>query len=345
MRKVISIFIAAVMSASCAAIEDSTMPRKAPNESSLLFVRGKVLEVGIHPMRGGRTVILRVLGSGENLLDQEPDTWGATPKSEQVLLDAPFLQDRGQVVWWGPQHRFWAEQTLHALHREKISTWPPDPFLTEAPYKVISHENRKLVLRSPVSKFSNIQITKTWEAQENGTICFSVEAVSPHVSIRSRNLWFNMRVSPNAREFVPVGKAAEFAISPLENAIPRIFSGILSIELPPGGASRDKVSLKVNVCPSEGWMAAGFPTGFLLLKFPLTSKENMVENHSPVEIFREWQYGKPFLLEMEQHGPSANVAAGEAIFHREVWEWIPFTGKSDVETQANFLSEVIRSRE
>ena len=293
--------------------------------AALLKVESSALEAWVQPARGGRTVILREPG-GANLLDAEPSTWSRPELSFDELKKAHWEQDRGQVVWWGPQDRFWSDQTLHEKNHTRKANWPPDPFLTEAAYQVIEHSPGRLVLRSPASPFSHIQLTKVWEALPDGGMRFRAQAQALDMPIQQRNLWFNLRLHPRAIPLVPVAHAEDVRLEPADGGRSVLTSypaGLWTLEIPENKKNADKVAVKAFIQPEKGWMAGAFENGFLVQIFPPTPAEKMVENHAPVEIFVEWLQGRCHLLEMEQHGPKLFLSPGETAWHEEIWRWIP----------------------
>ena len=84
--------------------------------------------------RGGRTVSLRFPG-GENLIDPGATDWNAESGSG-AGLEAEWSQDFGQVVWLGPQSRFWADQTAIPGRPVEMEGWPPDPISVNGSYEV-----------------------------------------------------------------------------------------------------------------------------------------------------------------------------------------------------------------
>lgn len=295
---------------------------KGKNEAPLSLVGGSGLVAGVIPGCGGRTVLLRLPG-GENLLQAQPEEW-ATQVANTALpgVDAPWVQDVGQVVWLGPQSRFWADQTLVDAPMISARGWPPDPFLTQAPYAIVEHSARRLVLRGVHSPVSQLTLTKTWTALDNGGIRFEVEARNTGKRAVRKGLWFNLRAQTSAQVFVPVRSMSKVRRSGDAGVPVGWADGFIDIGLPTLRPGLERADEKFFLEPSQGVIAAAMPGGFLVIEFAPTAPDEVAEGHAPVEIYRLVERGGFGLLELEQHGPERTLAPGETMRRAETWRFL-----------------------
>lgn len=291
--------------------------------ASLCLLVGGGLEVGVTAGCGGRTVFLRTT-AGENLLHAQPEKWAEQAVNTVMpSLDAPWGQDAGQIVWLGPQSRFWADQSVSDNPEVSDRGWPPDPFLTLAPYEKIEHTQSRLVFRSPHSPVSQITLTKSWTKLADGCIRFEAEAKNTGVRTIRKGLWFNLRALSSARVYVPVSSFENVRRSGDAGVPLRHADGFVEIGLPRLKPGEERADEKFFVEPSRGMIAAAVPGGFLVLEFTPTAPDKVAEGQAPVEIYRLAERNGPGLLELEQHGPECELSPGETMRHAETWRFLP----------------------
>lgn len=292
--------------------------------ASLCLLVGGGLEVGVTAGCGGRTVLLRAAG-GENLLHAHPEKW-AEQAANTVMpaSDAPWAQDAGQVVWLGPQSRFWADQSVSDKSEVSTRGWPPDPFLTLAPYEEIEHTQSRLVLRSPHSPVSQITLTKSWTTLADGRVRFEAEAKNTGVRAVRKGLWFNLRALSSARVYVPVASVEKVRRTGDAGVPVRYVDGFVEIGLPCLNPGQERADEKFFIEPLRGMIAAAVPGGFVVLEFTPTAPDKLAEGQAPVEIYRLAERNGPGLLELEQHGPECELSPGDTMRHAETWRFLPW---------------------
>lgn len=270
---------------------------------------------------GGRTVGLRLPG-GVNLVDAGERDWVHAP-AEEPRLDGEWRQDYGQVVWLGPQARFWADQTAMPGRPAEAQGWPPDPICTGARYAVLEHGADRLRLRGPASPVWQVEMAKTWEALPDGAIRFTCEARNvSNLSIR-KGLWFNFRAPPGATVRVPVERAGEVRLAGAADLRPTLLGGWLTLHAPVLGDGREATDAKAFVRPGRGVIRVERSGGCLELAFAPTKSEDVAEGHAPVEIYRKTSRHAAPILEVEHHGPCVELGPGQATSREEIWRWVP----------------------
>lgn len=270
---------------------------------------------------GGRTVSLRIPG-GPNLVDPGERDW-SMETAEDVRPDTEWRQDFGQVVWLGPQSRFWGDQTAIPGRPAESQGWPPDPICTGAGYTLLESTPRRLRLLSPASPVWQVELTKTWEATPDGSIRFSVEAKNVSTKPIRKGLWFNFRATPSARVLVPVGRQTDLRVAGSADLRPAFENAWLSLHAPLLPDGHEATDAKAFLQPSHGVIRVEAPGGFLELDFPLTPAEAVAEGHAPVEIYRKANRDSWSILEVEQHAPCVVLGPGETMSHAETWRWVP----------------------
>lgn len=309
-------------------------PERRPEEAPLKLIGNGALVVGVLPDVGGRVVALRT-HDGENLLDGRPDEWTELPEGHpNPPHDLRWKQNRGQVVWLGPQAEFWEHQVVRP--EKKGSGWPPDPTITQAAYEVLEHEPDRIVLESPPSEVWGVVVRKTIVAQPDGKILFEAEARNVTDAVLPKGLWFNFRARPDARVFVPVRDGRDVRIENPVGVVGEVVDGLFGLKIDPGHAG--KASGKAFVDPSAGVIVAKFAEGCLVLRFDETSTEEVAPGQAPVEIFRSRDAAGDELLELEQHAPLVELEPGGTMRHSETWELLP-------RDEGNALLESLRGAE
>ncbi len=279
------------------------------------------LVAAVTARHGGRTVSLRMPG-GPNLVDPGERDWSMeTP--DDISPDTEWRQDFGQVVWLGPQSRFWVDQTAIPGRPAESQGWPPDPICTGASYTLLESTPQRLRIRSPASPVWQVELTKTWEASPDGTIHFSVEARNVSEKTIRKGLWFNFRATPSARVLVPVVRKTDLCVSGTADLRPSFENGWVSLHAPVPTAVVGSTDAKAFLRPSCGVIRVEAPGGFLELDFPLTPAEAVAEGHAPVEIYRKTNRDSWSILEVEQHAPCVVLGPGETMSHAETWRWVP----------------------
>ncbi|MCU0791543.1 MAG: DUF4380 domain-containing protein [Opitutaceae bacterium] len=270
--------------------------------------------------RGGRTVGLHFAG-GENLTDPGATDW-AVACPDAARADAEWAQDFGQVVWLGPQSRFWSDQTAIPGRAPEAAGWPPDPVCVHGAYTVEERTPERLVLRGPDSPVWQVRLTKTWEALPDGSVRFSTEARNVSEKPIRKGLWFNFRAPPASRVLVPVESSDACRVTGAADLRLRFADGWLELGAPEVPTGADSTEAKAFIQPLRGVIRIEAAGGWLELIFPATSPDAVAEGQAPVEIYRKTARDVRSILEVEQHAPCVTLAPGAAMRHEEVWRWV-----------------------
>ena len=311
-----------------------------PEEQDLLLLRQGGRVAGFLPQGGAHLVVFR-LEDGANVLDARPERWKAPPAAD--LLGETWQQYYGESTWAGPQADWWTTREPHppALSgREKIwpGAWPPDPAWEMAPYEIVERTASRAVLRSPVSKLTGLQLTKTVELRADGTLSLRMAARNCGDRAVTRDLWFLLRVRPEARCFVP------FRQQGVEKDLARIatlkkIGGLAVLERIPGFSPRGLVEGKLVGIPEAGWMAATLPGSgvFLVVRFPLADPVRIAPGQSPVEVF--FATAPNLLSEIEHHGEIVTLQPGEIMERETLLQLVPKPEdpSESVKAEARFL--------
>ncbi|WP_250459315.1 DUF4380 domain-containing protein [Microbulbifer litoralis] len=292
------------------------------------------------PQIGGRGLGFSTAG-GENLLKV-----GAAVRevpAPQATAEAGFVPYFGHIVWPGPQGDWWKQQTLNAGRREAAAVWPPDPFTVLAASKLIKLTETEAEMVSPVSPVTGLQLTKRYRL-DGDTLQHQVQAVNRRDEPVRWDIWFNTRVSPDARLYVPV----------------RDFDGDLRLEKFPemsAVAQADKnkrqlglfdfargenVKAKAFIEPAAGWIAAFDRGQLFLIEFEQQPRESIHPEQGQVEVYLEQDPDKPGsgVMELEVHAPYRELAPGESMAAEENWRALAYTGEDSIEGHLRALKEL-----
>jgi len=295
---------------------EGTFPEKREEEAPLKLIGNQRLVVGVLPEIGGRVVVIRH-PDGDNLLDARPEEWTALPEGHpNPPHDLRWKQDRGQVIWLGPQQHFWEHQEI--LPEKRGAAWPPDPTITQAAYRVVEHQPDRIVLESPPSDIWGVVLRKTITARQDGTIFFEAEARNATERSIPKDLWFNLRARPDARVLVPVGVESDVRLDDANGVEGNLSEGFYALSI--SGDHEGPAAGKAFIDPSAGAIVAEYPEGYLVLRFEEAAEDEMAPGHAAVEIFRSRSAVGEELLELEQHGPLVELGPGDSMTHSETWQ-------------------------
>jgi hypothetical protein len=303
----------------------------ATGEEHLLMLHNGGMVCGIMPQIGGRVVVYRT-ETGANVLDGRPELWKDSPSTD--LLGTNFKQYYGESVWAGPQSVWWTAQEPYPPNIVYKGPWPPDSAWESASFTLVEQTPTRVVMRSPISKLTGLELTKTIELLANGQLNLQEQAVNRGDRVVTRDLWLLHRVSPTARCFLPL--KSETADKGFSEAVSiKKVDGLTVLELLPHEDSTKPASGKMLAVPEAGWMATAVPEGFFTVRFHATDVSKTTPGQAPVEIF--FSSAPQPLCEMEHHGKLKTLKPGETMKSRETWQIVPYTGATDADAQARFL--------
>ena len=288
---------------------------------------------------GGRLLSFALAGRPNFLLVDEgagtPDAVSVSPFSNNV----PYL---GHEVWVGPQKDWWTDQALNPERARSKAQWPPDPWLSLAPYALVQRTPSEVVVDSPPSLVTGIQLRKRYALVTGrpNSLQLDVRATNRRNKPVARDIWFNTRVRPDTRVYVPVASESEVRGTAPEGSEAPVFTladGVLALELPAGGARKGKLFIQ----PSGGWMAGFHGSQAFVIQFRHQPRAAIHPDHGQVELYHEveaFDAGKG-VLEMEVHAPFVKLAPGKSMRASERWTLLPYAGPATREAHLAFLRE------
>lgn len=299
------------------------------------------------PSFGGRLLSFSRKGQKNLLKLGEPVITRPEP---EVTAMADHIDYLGHSVWVGPQNEWWEHQSLNPTRKASGSSWPPDPFLVFGKNTLIESTDSTLVLEGMPSPVSGVQLRKTFrllDADENG---HDVELEVAATNIRDRDLawdiWFNTRLHPSARVYVPVASPDDFWLNQLDNnntgpLLHSLAEGVFSLDLKAPSQGKTGRKGKAFIQPSQGWMAAFTQGQVFIISFPLQPRSAIHPQQGQVELFLDYRPDTPAegLLEMELHAPYRRLAPGETMQAKEYWRVLRYSGPDQRAAHVKFLRD------
>jgi hypothetical protein len=321
-----------------------------PNEDCLLVLRNDQIVVGLLPQVGGRVVLLR-RPDGANVLKSHPKLWDLEQtEPPEPAADAAFTAYNGHITWLGPQSGWWTAQDLNPARRDQAAPWPPDPWLVYGEYEVAEQATDRVVLRSPESPVSGVQLTKTVRIGPDGQVCVTAEARNIREKTVCWDVWSNTRMAGTARSYVPLhperpirleygsGRPLQQRMTP-HRIVGRWFTFESDWTLPEGAQG---ATAKAFLNPDPGLIAGFTPTDVFLKQFPVTPPDEVHPEQAAVEIYQALdREPAEDLLELEAHGPFRSIGPGEALALEETWRVLPWRGSDAPSEHVEFLENYL----
>lgn len=308
-------------------------------------LQGPALQMDVSPRLGGRILHLSLPGAPNLLLDgpavqAEPDP--------QVRADGDNIPYLGHEVWVGPQSEWWTHQALNPARRKAGAIWPPDPWLAHAPAKVLEQGDARLVVEGAASPVSGVQLTQSFNLAHD-----RAELVVDMRNIRkepvARDIWFNSRVPPQTRVYVPVAadgsgvRVRSDTDGGYDALVSRSDDGLFSLELLPPGEGLLGRRGKVFIQPQAGWIA-GFNAGqAFVIHFEKQPLERIHPEQGQVELYLDWRPDPayPSLMELEVHAPYVALEPGQSTSARQWWIVRRYDGPDRRDAQVAFLRRML----
>lgn len=320
-------------------------PAGAP---STVRLESPKLQLEVSPRLGGRVLHFSLPGAPNLLRTGEAVQSQPEPKVEAAGENIGYM---GHEVWVGPQSAWWLEQTLNPARRKAAAQWPPDPWLAHAPAKVLEHEGNRLLLQGAASPVSGVQLTQSFAIAPDrpDTAELAVEMRNIRKRPVSHDLWFNTRVAPETRVYVPVAadgsgvRVRSDTGDGFGGLVSSTADGLFSLEpLPPGAGMQGRRG-KVFIQPRAGWIA-GFAAGqAFLIHFEHQAPERIHPEQGQVELYLAWRPGDADtgVLELEVHAPYVTLAPGESTSAHEWWVVRRYDGPDRRDAQVAFLRRML----
>jgi hypothetical protein len=251
----------------------------------------------------------------------------------------------GHEIWVGPQKEWWSHQDVNPARAG--ASWPPDPWLSLARYKIEDARPDAVTLASPASPVNGLQLVKRYSlvAGKPHSLRLDVDAANTRKNQVAWDIWFNTRAHADTRVYVPVARRDDVrqqAIEPKPDMVPLTWTladGLFSLDFYPAGKGRPHRNGKMLLQPSAGWMA-GFHGGqVLVIQFAHQPRAAIHPDQGQVELYNDWQPDAPDqgLMEMEVHAPYVKLAPGRHMQASEQWTLLPYDGPDTREAQVAFL--------
>src|SRR5690606_2333545 len=153
------------------------------------------------PRPGGRMLHLSLPGGPNLLLAGEAVDRAPDPEVDARGENIPYF---GHEVWVGPQSQWWTAQTLNPARAKAAAVWPPDPWLAHAGARLLEQADTRLVLEGAASPVSGVQMQQAFNlAADRAALEHVVEMRNIRTEMVPRDIWFNSRVPPHTRVYVP----------------------------------------------------------------------------------------------------------------------------------------------
>jgi hypothetical protein len=251
----------------------------------------------------------------------------------------------GHEIWIGPQKEWWSHQDVNRARAG--ASWPPDPWLSLARYKIEDARPDAVTLASPASPVNGLQLVKRYSlvAGKPHSLRLDVDAANTRKNQVAWDIWFNTRAHADTRVYVPVARRDDVrqqAIEPKPDMVPLTWTladGLFSLDFYPAGKGRPHRNGKMLLQPSAGWMA-GFHGGqVLVIQFAHQPRAAIHPDQGQVELYNDWQPDAPDkgLMEMEVHAPYVKLAPGRHMQASEQWTLLPYDGPDTRQAQVAFL--------
>ena len=300
----------------------------------------------VTPDIGGRLVSFALKNQPNFLLLADLNTKNTRP---QVNSESDNIGYLGHEMWVGPQSQWWLHQKINPKRAAEKAVWPPDPYLILAKNNVLEQSPEKVVLKSPESPVSGVQMIKAYAllSERKNSLKLQVRATNIRKENIAWDIWFNTRVPSNALVYVPVANAEDVKQSNMEDAAtsPLVYTlsdGLLSLDmsaLPPGKILRKG---KLFIQPSQGWMASFRDKQVFIIQFPHQPKALIHPEHGQIEIYNEFIPSNldDGLLEMEVHAPYKQLAPREFMIAEETWTLLEYKGATTRNAHVAFLRKL-----
>lgn len=320
-----------------------------PEPVEVVTLENEVVSIGITPQLGGRVLWFSRRG-GDNLIKTSERV--ITQPAPRVSATAGDMGYLGHIVWVGPQSEWWTRQTVNPFRRYTGAIWPPDPYLVLAANCVVERSAGSLGLEGVNSPVSGVRLSKSFFLTGNERPAVELQARAVNVSGRaiSRDLWFNTRVPPSTRVYVPVASERDVRVESRtgKRTGPVMFSlaeGILSLDLIPPPAGKTERRGKVFIQPSQGWMAGFSGNQVFIIEFTLQPERLIHPEQGQVELYMDYHPGDPErgMIEMEVHAPYRRLEPGESMSATETWTALPYEGPDERAAHVDYLNRLFAS--
>ena len=293
---------------------------------------------------GGRLLSLALAGQ-PNFLRIDTAAGDPANKVDAASENVGYL---GHEIWVGPQKQWWAHQQVNRQRAADKANWPPDPYLSLAEYKLVKKTPMELVVDSPASPVSGLQLSKRYSLVRGkpNSVKLDVSATNRRAQDVAWDIWFNTRTHADTHVYVPVAEAGDVrmqAIDPKDGIAALSYTldkGIFSLDMPaPGSTGAIARRGKLFLQPAHGWMAGFHASQALIIQFVHQPRSSIHPDQGQIELYNDFQPTdlSKGLLEMEVHAPYRTLTPGMSMLAAELWTLLPYDGAATREAELAFL--------
>ena len=202
-------------------------------------------------------------------------------------------------------------------------------------YKIIDQSTESIKLIGPESKYSGIQLTKSYSANSDNSVDLNTERLNIRETIVNWDLWFNTRMDGFSKVYVPVGNEdevrMEYRNGAFQEPMPhRIDNGYFYFNPEnPSEGMNEKVA-KSFIYPSRNRIYAFTKNELFIIEFEMYNKELTHTEHSIIEIYNSVKKNGESLLELEYHSPYKELKPGDKLVSREKWHVVEYDGDMEI---------------
>lgn len=307
---------------------------KNKKESPLVTLSNGTVEIKVLTDVGG-TLVYASLAGHENILNSDSTQWYESPEKRPTMDPTEaFKAYNGMIVWLSPQSEWWVKQNQYPQLKNEHSQWPPDPYLTSAPYSIITHKEDEITLVSPESPYTHVQFTKNFRIQGN-KIYITAFARNCSNDTISWGLWFNTRMNGWDKVMVP-GDSADLIktqyMNPQDLQLPafKYTNGYFSYQATEPLEGQKTYKSKSFISSDNPVIIGNKARQWLIIRSEKIDPKRIHPEQGRIEIYVENSSDKASdLQELEMHFAYEKIAPGASIQASETWELIPDPGDAN----------------
>lgn len=311
-------------------------------KSALITLKNAEISLSILPNAGGRVVSLH-LRENKSIIYSDSLLWN----NPFLFSDEKFTKPRfvglgGHINWVGPQSDWWTQQNEFPELKNREAIWPPDPYIIYGDYEIVDQSASNLVISSPASEYSGVQIIKEYKINSDNT----VEVVAYMKNVRQEevkwDIWFNTRMRGYNQVYVPILDSShlrlDYRSAPNQERMPhKITDGYFHfIPAKPADGMNEKVA-KSFIYPSLNRIYAFTKDELFVIEFDRYDKSLTHPEQGMIEIYNSIKSNGSTLLELEYHSPYHTLKPGEEVSSFEKWYVSNYSGNSDVNSQISAI--------
>lgn len=287
--------------------------------------------IKVLPEVGGTLVYASVAGH-DNILNSDSTQWNESPEQRPSMDPSrPFKAYNGMIVWLSPQSEWWVKQDKYPELKNRRSQWPPDPYLTCAPYEIIHQKNNEITLRGPESPNTHVQLTKHFKIDGNKVYITAI-ARNCSTDTISWGLWFNTRMNGWDKVMVPADSSELIKtqyMNPQDLHLPafKYTDGYFSYEAVEPLKGQRPYKSKSFLSSNNPTIIGNKASQWLIIRSEKIDMQRIHPEQGRIEIYVENSADKAKdLQELEMHFAYEKIAPGASIQASETWELIPDPG-------------------